>query len=118
QRYPGKKPSRETPVRQTLLLLLENDDSRILLEQRPPSGLWGGLWCPPQLDSEAELTKALKQRQLRLEWKQALPAFRHTFSHFHLDITPLRIRVRPHGHAVQDRSDQRWVNPARPGQLG
>ena len=118
QRYPGKKPARQTPVRHTLLLLLESDDGRILLEQRPPSGLWGGLWCPPQLDSETELAGALQQRQLRLERQQNLPAFRHTFSHFHLDITPLRIHVRQHNSAVQERHDQRWVNPARPGKLG
>jgi A/G-specific adenine glycosylase len=116
--YPGKKPAKATPVRQTLMLLLENAKGEILLEQRPPSGLWGGLWCPPQIAHSDELEQALTERQLTKTRQQTLPAFRHTFSHFHLDITPLRIRVRGASATVQDRAQQRWVKHDRPGTLG
>jgi A/G-specific adenine glycosylase len=46
---------------------------------------------------------------------EALAPFRHTFSHFHLDITPLEIPVQIIG--TRD-SNGRWVDPAAPGELG
>ncbi len=114
--FPGRKARRSLPVRQTWMLLLENADGQLLLEQRPPAGLWGGLWCPPQLDQPDQLPQALRQLSLRGGNARSLPAFRHTFSHFHLDIQPLHIRTRAAG--VADASNGRWVNPAAPGRLG
>ncbi|AMX03714.1 A/G-specific adenine glycosylase [Microbulbifer thermotolerans] len=96
QDYPGKKPKREKPVRNATLLLLEHN-GEIYLEQRPPSGIWGGLWSPPQLDGdnggETGARQWLADHNLRPEEIQALPQLRHTFTHFHLDITPLWIQL-------------------------
>ncbi|MGH8446294.1 MAG: A/G-specific adenine glycosylase, partial [Solimonas sp.] len=39
--YPGAKPSRERPTREATLLLVEDAQGRLLLERRPPTGLWG-----------------------------------------------------------------------------
>jgi A/G-specific adenine glycosylase len=117
-RYPGKKPSKATPVRQTLMLLLENERGEILLEQRPPSGLWGGLWCLPEISDNSLLEKALSERGLHGGTKKSLPDFRHTFSHFHLDISPLRIKVKPAGKQIRESSRQRWVRHNSPGELG
>ncbi|WP_444899526.1 A/G-specific adenine glycosylase [Microbulbifer sp. VAAC004] len=89
QDYPGKKPRKEKPVRSATLLLLEYQ-GEIYLEQRPASGIWGGLWCPPQ----AEDAKAwLKQQRWRASEIHTLPLLRHTFTHFHLDITPLWVQL-------------------------
>ena len=117
-RYPGKKPGKATPVRQTLMLLLENERGEILLEQRPPSGLWGGLWCLPEINDDALLESALAERGLLAGMKQSLPDFRHTFSHFHLDISPLRIKVKPAGKQARESAQQRWVRHNSPGELG
>ncbi|MCC1495811.1 A/G-specific adenine glycosylase [Alcanivorax sp. 1008] len=116
--YPGKKPSKATPVRQTLMLLLENEHGEVLLEQRPPSGLWGGLWCLPEIGDPALLKGALNERGLNGGRIKALPDFRHTFSHFHLDISPLRIKVKPAGKVVRETTRQRWVKHNSPGELG
>ncbi|MEE4251537.1 MAG: A/G-specific adenine glycosylase [Alcanivoracaceae bacterium] len=116
--YPGKKPSKTTPVRQTLMLLLENERGEVLLEQRPPSGLWGGLWCLPEIGDHDLLKGALNERGLNGGQIKALPEFRHTFSHFHLDISPLRIKVRPTSKAVRETARQRWVKHNSPGELG
>ena len=114
--YPGKKPKRDVPVRQTWMLLLQNKEGLLLLQQRPPSGLWGGLWCPPQLNDPGELKDTLEHLGLKGGKAQTLPAFRHTFSHFHLDIQPLLVRAQP-CHRVAESSD-RWIDPAQPGRLG
>lgn len=117
QDYPGKKPKRALPVRQTWMLLLEDADGKLLLQQRPPAGLWGGLWCPPQLDQLSELAQTLSSLGLKGNTPRDLPAFRHTFSHFHLDIQPLHIRIRA-SNTIQDAEAQKWIRPARPGRLG
>jgi A/G-specific adenine glycosylase len=89
EHYPGRKPRKEKPVRQASLLLLEQN-GQLFLQQRPPSGIWGGLWCPPQADNADSW---LAERGWRAAHSQALPELRHTFTHFHLDIAPLWIRL-------------------------
>ena len=46
---PGRKPKKDLLVRQTTMLIIESGNS-VLLEQRPPAGLWGGLWSLPDAD--------------------------------------------------------------------
>ncbi|MEO1901085.1 MAG: A/G-specific adenine glycosylase [Alcanivorax sp.] len=118
QDYPGRKPAKDKPVRATRMLILQDDQGRVWLEPRPPSGIWGGLWCFPQLDPEDARRDALERRGLTAGHQENLPGFRHTFSHFHLDIEPQLIRVDSHGHAVQDAAQGRWIDPAAPGELG
>ncbi|NNC54521.1 MAG: NUDIX domain-containing protein [Pseudomonadales bacterium] len=77
--FPGRKPKRKIPVRQTRLLLVENHHGHVLLYKRPPAGIWGGLWSLPE---QQDNTKNWPVRQ-RSEW----PTLRHTFTHFHMDIT-------------------------------
>ncbi|WP_295804146.1 A/G-specific adenine glycosylase [uncultured Microbulbifer sp.] len=94
--YPGKKPKKEKPVRQTTLLLIEHD-GELYLEQRPATGIWGGLWIPPQLEGddggEASAQEWLASRDLSAGEVQPLPPMRHTFTHFHLDIHPVWIQL-------------------------
>ncbi len=76
----------------------------------------------PQLDASSDSPDdaqhdALERRGLAARDQESLPGFRHTFSHFHLDIEPRLIRVDSHGEAVQD-AEGRWVSPADPGELG
>lgn len=116
-RLPGRKPRRTLPVRSTFMLLLAGADGDVLLRRRAPDGLWGGLWLPPMLDELDALPALLAELGLHARGAPAhLPGFRHTFSHFHLDIAPVRLAVQ--GSAVADRDDLRWVAPGAPGELG
>ncbi|MFP4560206.1 MAG: A/G-specific adenine glycosylase [Thiohalorhabdus sp.] len=92
---PARAPRKEKPVREAWLALVESDHG-LLLERRPPTGFWGGLWCPPLVEKDghtAEDARTTLEQRLgaRLEAAGQLPAFRHTFSHFHLDLHPLRL---------------------------
>lgn len=89
--FPGKKPKKDKPVKSCFLLLLCCGDE-LYLERRPGSGIWGGLWCPPQLNDKAQLEAALADLALAREPEMLLP-FRHTFSHYHLDIQPVRVEL-------------------------
>ena len=89
QVYPGKKPKKALPERESYFLLLEKD-GKVALEQRENAGLWGGLYCFPQFADKQELLAYLASNGIQQyqEWA----AFRHTFSHFHLDIYPIYAR--------------------------
>jgi len=79
----------------TFLLLMHGND--ILLEKRPGSGIWGGLWCPPQFDGKPDALSWCAQRNLKLAGAtgkaEEYPSFTHTFTHFKLHITPVLLRV-------------------------
>lgn len=111
--YPGSRPKKAKPEKTTWMIILEDNEGRILLERRPPSGIWGGLWSLPELDpayGSDELQDACEQ-QLRLSCgePELISGFRHTFSHYHLHIQPARLSVtRRDGIAEDDRL--RWLH--------
>lgn len=113
---PVGKARKSLPEKSTFMLLLQNAQGELLLEQRPPAGLWGGLWCPPQLDDLAQLPELLRRLGLNGGRPESLPTFRHTFSHFHLDITPVLVQT-SEASAIAE-GNQQWVAPERTDALG
>ena len=89
---PASKPRAAVPERTATFVLL-TDGARLLLERRPPSGLWGGLLVPP----EGEPAAVASRLGLDLLAQQPLPAFKHTFTHFRLTLRPVLCRVAPLG---------------------
>ena len=116
--FPGRKPRKERPVRSTLFIIATDAQARVALIKRPASGLWGGLWCFPETDSEAQLESRLAALGLAT-WgnHDRLSPFRHSFTHFHLTIHPVRISVRPLPLG-EEHETCRMVDPATPGLLG
>ena len=92
-------------------------DDEVLLAQRPPSGLWGGLYCFPQFDDEDGLRDWLAQRQINADNLSQLNAFRHTFSHFHLDIVPMWLPVSSFTSCM-DEGNALLYNLAQPPSVG
>jgi A/G-specific adenine glycosylase len=90
---PTPKPRKALPQRETTMLLLL-DGNEILLEKRPPTGIWGGLWSLPEV-AEGEDAQASARHRFGLETEllPALPVFAHTFTHFRLHITPQLLRI-------------------------
>ncbi|MGN6234055.1 MAG: A/G-specific adenine glycosylase [Trinickia sp.] len=86
---PAARPKKTVPTRRTWMLVLR-DGASVLLERRPPSGIWGGLWSLPEAADEA----ALSARAHALgaghgaQALQRLAPITHTFTHFKLDIEP------------------------------
>ena len=97
---PTPRPRKALPEKHsTFLLLLDGSD--ILLEKRPSSGIWGGLWCPPQME-EMRGVNTCQQFGVDAAQSLALPAFAHTFTHFRLHITPLLLQVTRQSSQVQE----------------
>ena len=114
--YPGKKPKQTLPERTGYMLLMQHGDE-VFLAQRPPSGLWGGLYCFPQFEDEDLLREWLKQRGIAADNLTQLTAFRHTFSHFHLDIVPMWLPVSSFASCM-DEGTALWYNLAQPPSVG
>ena len=117
--FPTPKPKKVLPVRKARFLLLINGQGEVMLQQRPPSGIWGGLWCLPELPEEALLSEwcesELGMQVTLLEEGELL---RHTFSHFHLDITPCYLQAWPVLHRIMEPSGIVWYNTQVPEQRG
>ena len=117
--YPGRKPRREMPVKSTAMLIISNPDGEVFLSRRPSQGIWGGLWSFPEVEDETAA------RKLCLDAFGCEPAtlnswepLRHTFSHYHLDIQPLRIEL-PHATGqVMEGEASLWYNKACPEAVG
>ena len=101
QQYPTKKPKKTIPEKMAYFLMLENSKA-IWLEKRPPAGIWGGLYCLPQFSSEQALTDWLEKHGIETSKPQQLIAFRHTFSHFHLDIIPIYCEMKNNTKCLED----------------
>jgi A/G-specific adenine glycosylase len=104
---PTARPKKTLPEKSTAMLVLLNA-GEILLEKRPNSGIWGGLWSLPEFpepDDPVAAAHRLGYRAARAgERPGELPAFNHTFTHFRLFIQPWQLQVlRPHAAAEPGR---------------
>lgn len=117
--YPGKKPRKTMPVKSTHFLIVRSRDGDIWLEKRPASGIWGGLWCFPEADTpESGSTRCLDLWGAEPAGIKVGASFRHTFSHYHLDITPVVLDLDVAPMAVMEASRQLWYNVRQPAQIG
>ena len=117
--YPAPKPRKTLPVRAVRMLMLCDQDGRVLLERRPPAGIWGGLWSFPELAPEQDIAEECRQTlRCRVRDVCVWPPFRHTFSHFHLDITPVYARVNGVALSVMEADDRVWYNTQTPDSRG
>jgi A/G-specific adenine glycosylase len=88
---PGARPKKTVPTRKTWMLVLKDGDS-VLLEKRPPSGIWGGLWSLPEAADEAALAALAHSYGSRGPVERLAP-LTHVFTHFKLDIEPRLARA-------------------------
>jgi A/G-specific adenine glycosylase len=117
---PGRTQRRARPSRETTLLIAHTGlqgSIAVLVERRPASGLWGGLWSPPQFDSEQQaLEWCLREIGAPSSKSQALPPIDHAFTHFDLRLNPVSVRCQP--RKVHDGSDRLWYPIETPPQIG
>lgn len=118
--YPGKKPKREIPVKARHYLLIVNAQGELLLGKRPASGIWGGLWCFPEFDSEhAARDWCSDQWGRALEMSAAIPPMQHTFTHFKLTLIPQVITLPTDGPLpISESSKFAWFKMNTPPSVG
>lgn len=115
--FPAPRPRKLVPLRHTRMLLV-TCNNRVLLERRPPSGVWSGLWSLPEITPSADASDWCRHELgATLRAQQRWPALRHAFSHFHLDIEPLWLDIAAEGR-IGDNGERRWVAFTREPALG
>lgn len=117
--FPAGKPRKRLPQRRVRMLLVRDGDGALLLEQRPPTGVWGGLWSFPEIgtdDDPLDWCDTTLNRSARVG--RTLASRRHTFSHFHLDIVPTELLLNGPGCRVLEAPGRLWYNPGQPEDIG
>ena len=116
---PTPKPGKPLPERRALMLWLEDEAGRILLQRRPPMGIWAALWSLPE---HAEHQDARRWFDTHVEGRydahESLPAVAHGFTHYRLQIEPLRWRAMRPRDAVRDNPELRWTTRGELAALG
>ncbi len=114
--FPFSKPKKDKPVKSTRMIIIEHE-GEILLRQQPSSGLWGGLWIFPQQDLLDDVLAHPQLQNCQVKSVQPSDAFRHTFSHYHLDIHPVRVTLKKKIDQVGEASIL-WYNLKQPASVG
>ncbi len=85
--FPAKKIKKERPFRDVHLILLENNAQQILLHKRPDSGIWGGLWCLPEVTEKEKIELWCEQNTIKkYTLQKPLAPIKHILTHFTLQI--------------------------------
>jgi A/G-specific adenine glycosylase len=114
---PATRTRRSRRVEHTFMLLALRE-GQVLLERRPPNGIWGGLWSLPQFETlEGAHAWCAARFGASPGSLRALAGLRHTFTHFDLDIEPLSFDAAA-SRAAMEADRWLWYNPAAPAELG
>ena len=121
--YPGSKPRQSLPQKNVVMAMIQNHQNEVLLLQRPPTGIWGSLWCFPELDQTNNKTDnitrwAKRTLDIEINTRPAWPVVKHSFTHFHLTITPVPARLLRLRPGIMENPGAVWYNPNKPDQRG
>jgi A/G-specific adenine glycosylase len=92
---PVRKPRKAVPERHIAMLVVV-DDGHVLLEQRPGSGIWGGLLSLPEVAVEDDQAHGMQRAVAPfglLASHAKLQPFSHTFTHFKLHVAPYQLAL-------------------------
>jgi A/G-specific adenine glycosylase len=110
--YPASRPKRERAQRSVAVLVVRAPDGRVLLERRPASGIWGGLYSLPELPAEDSAREwCARMLGAPVAAERQLATIEHAFTHFDLDLTPRLLDLAASPATVMDRDDWHWCEP-------
>ena len=114
--------SRAAPARRTrsvFMVVVLDEHGSVLLERRPQSGVWGGLWCLPEFDTASAAQAFISHSLVRGDAAdpQPLSAVEHAFTHFKLIIRPLLVHCAG-AAAVMEQGACLWYNVRAPARIG
>lgn len=101
---PVPRPRKILPVKEIVHLILLNQ-GQVLLKKRQASGIWGGLWCFPEITVDQDgIDYCKKNLYLRATKLTELPHLKHTFTHFKLIIRPQLLQSVMHQPVCEESS--------------
>ena len=114
---PTPKPKKSLPTKEVAMLLILNKKNQILLEKRPPTGIWGGLWSLPECQTHKNV-EMYCETDLGLTGilKPSPEVLKHSFSHYHLKIYPQVLALKKVNAVKEDNFS--WFDIGKTQQLG
>ena len=115
---PTPRPKKVRPQRVAYAVVAVDERGAVLLERRPATGLWGGLWTFPQFEARDDAhDRAMNLGEVTQ--RAGMPgAYRHAFTHFDLTLHPIVVTARPASHGVGESDRHLWYDPRRPAKVG
>lgn len=114
-RYPTPKPRKTLPIKTVKFIMLQNSLGEVLLQKRPTNGIWGGLWSFPECSITDDISMWCQQHlNIMVSKCYTWQSLRHTFTHFHLDITPVHIPIPAKACQTVALSSILWYDTAQP----
>jgi A/G-specific adenine glycosylase len=115
---PAPRKARARHSRHVFMLVAMSQEGGVLLERRPDSGVWGGLWCLPEFTTDADARVYAEQNLSEARMRpQPLEPIEHALTHFDLRVVPLLVSCRGFS-GVLDGGDVVWYNPREPAAIG
>jgi A/G-specific adenine glycosylase len=115
--YPTPKSRKARPQREAWVVLARRGN-KVLLERRPPSGIWGGLWSLPEFPTSQHAAQWCQEHLVSSSELQAEEPLKHAFSHFDYDIKPLTVRCAGKAPALRNDDRYRWYDVEAPAAVG
>ena len=115
---PAPRPRIARPVRQGWLVVAVRAGHKVLLERRPPVGIWGGLWGLPECPTRAHAEQWCRENLAGAHRPRPADPVRHAFSHFDYDMRPLFVRCLGKAEALRDEERYRWYDVRQPARVG
>lgn len=120
--YPARKPAKTKPTKHLQMLIIKNNEGHIFLEQRPPQGIWGGLWSLPELDSKQNPASYCLEHFGQTVEHHRLEEITHVFSHYTLKIQAhvfqLKSSTKDKLATIAEARPNLWFTPSSPQKIG
>ena len=105
-----------------MMLIVRDEAARVLLQRRPPTGVWSGMWSLPEVaDHDEARDFVARHTTADFDANTPLPLIEHTFSHYRLHIAAAccgATRQARRGSAIMTSSAgmrwTRWMKSALP----
>ena len=114
---PARKPRRESPERATFMLWITDRQGKVMLQQRPATGIWGSLWSLPEASTATD-AEAIARRYGAIRADRAATHFQHVFSHFKLHVTALHFDLERPPQRLNESGPEGWFSKTDLAGLG
>ena len=117
-RLPSPRRRAKRPEREAWLVVAMRGEHKVLLERRPPVGIWGGLWGLPEFPTRSHAQQWCREHLSGASKPRDAEPVRHAFSHFDYKMHPLAVRCLGKAAELRDDDRYRWYDVENPAQVG
>jgi len=116
---PTPKKKKVLPEKHRQFIVIKNNEHKLLLEKRAPTGIWGGLWSLPETEPDEDVVEFCDQKLgIKVAIQNELPVFKHSFSHYHLYITPVIVQCQADSDKIMEQKEWCWYQQNQSDALG